>query len=77
MILLVFEGKEREPKLFKAIEALGLFKQGRLIYSFCSDIQTLYKRVKKLEGGIEGTAIVWCSFFRKRGGTIPMTLFTR
>lgn len=56
MILLVFEGKEREPKLFKAIEALGLFKQGRLIYSFCSDIQTLYKRVKKLEGGIEGTA---------------------
>ena len=56
MILLVFEGKEREPELFKAIEALGLFKQGRLIYSFCSDIQSLYKRVKELEGGVEGTA---------------------
>ena len=56
MILLVFEGKEREPELFEAIKDLGLFKKGRLICSFCSDIQSLYKRVKELEGGVEGTA---------------------
>jgi hypothetical protein len=56
MILLVFEGKKREPELFTAIERLGLFKPGRIICSFCSDIQSLYKRVKELEGGVEGTA---------------------
>ena len=56
MILLVFEGEGREPKLFKAIEDLGLFNQGGLICSFCSDIQNLYNRVKKLEGGVEGAA---------------------
>ena len=56
MILLVFEGKKREPELFAAIERLGLFKPGRIICSFCSDIQSLYKRVKELEGGVEGAA---------------------
>lgn len=56
MILLVFEGEKREPELFAAIERLGLFKPGRIICSFCSDIQSLYKRVKELEGGVEGTA---------------------
>ena len=56
MILLVFEGKKREPELFTAIERLGLFEPGRIICSFCSDIQSLYKRVKELEGGGEGTA---------------------
>ena len=56
MILLVFEGKKREPELFAAIERLGLFKPGHIICSFCSDIQNLYERVKKLEGGVEGAA---------------------
>lgn len=56
MILLVFEGEKREPELFAAIERLGLFKPGRIICSFCSDIQSLYKRVKELEGGVEGVA---------------------
>ena len=56
MILLVFEGKKREPELFTAIEQLGLFKPGSIICSFCSDIQSLYKRVKELEDGAEGTA---------------------
>ena len=56
MILLVFEGEGREPKLFKAIEDLGLFNQGGLICSFCSDIQSLYNRVKELEGGVKGAA---------------------
>nr|WP_315124020.1 hypothetical protein [uncultured Porphyromonas sp.] len=55
MILLVFEGKKREPKLFTAIERLGLFKPGCIIYSFCRDIQSLYKEVKRLEGGADGT----------------------
>lgn len=55
MILLVFEGKKREPKLFTAIEQLGLFKPGSIICSFCSDIQSLCKRVKELEDGAEGT----------------------
>lgn len=56
MILLVFEGEGREPKLFKAIGDLGLFNQGGLICSFCSDIQSLYNRVKELEGGVKGAA---------------------
>lgn len=56
MILLVFEGKKREPELFTAIEQLGLFKPGSIICSFCSDIQSLYKRVKEIENGAEGTA---------------------
>ena len=55
MILLVFEGKKREPELFRALERLGLFKPGRTVCSFCSDIQSLYKRVKELEKGAEGT----------------------
>ena len=40
MILLVFEGKKREPELFTAIEQLGLF-------TFCSDIQSLYSFSKE------------------------------
>ena len=58
MILLVFEGQKREPKLFDMIKDLGIFPGNHIVCSFCSDIQSLYKRVKKKEKGMAGTADV-------------------
>lgn len=58
MILLVFEGQKRELKLFDMIKDLGMFRENHIVCSFCSDIQSLYKRVKMIEDGIAGTADV-------------------
>ena len=46
MILFVFEGKEREPAIFKTIEYLFFKdKMDRIICSYCNNIYGLYKQM--------------------------------
>ena len=58
MILFVFEGQKREPKLFKAIEESFHFGKERIICSYGSDIQSLYNKAKVLDAPeLEGRAL--------------------
>lgn len=51
MILFVFEGEEREPRIFKTIKRL-FFGDGEIIIcSFGNNIYELYRQLQKLEGG--------------------------
>ena len=49
MILFIFEGKKREPNLFKAIECLFFNGRQHIVCSFGNNIYELYKRLKELD----------------------------
>lgn len=50
MILFVFEGKEREPKIFKTLEYL-FFKKGQtIVCSFNNNIYELYRQLSEMDG---------------------------
>lgn len=49
MILFVFEGAEREPKIFKTLERL-FFGEERIVCSFGNNIYELYRQLKEFDG---------------------------
>ena len=50
MILFVFEGEEREPRIFKTIKRL-FFGEGEIIVcSFGNNIYELYRQMQEFEG---------------------------
>lgn len=50
MILFVFEGAEREPRIFKTLERLFFGEGERIIRSFGNSIYELYRQLKDLDG---------------------------
>lgn len=51
MILFVFEGKRREPNIFKTLEYLYFPKGQTIVCSFGNNIYELYRRLSKLGDG--------------------------
>lgn len=45
MKLFIFEGKKREPRIFKTIQWLYFTENDQLIFSFCNNIHNLYKEL--------------------------------
>lgn len=61
MILFVFEGAEREPRIFKTIKRL-FFGEGEIIIcSFGNNIYELYRQLQELDGDGERIAVL-CGF---------------
>ena len=50
MILFVFEGKRREPDIFKTLEFLFFPKGQTIVCSFGNSIYELYRKLEKLDG---------------------------
>ena len=50
MILFVFEGAEREPKIFKTLERLFFGDRERIVCSFGNNIYELYRQLKAFDG---------------------------
>ena len=50
MILFVFEGAEREPKIFKTLERLFFGAGERIVCSFGNNIYELYRQLTELDG---------------------------
>ena len=50
MILFVFEGAEREPRIFKTLERLFFGKEERLVCSFGNNIYELYRQLREFDG---------------------------
>ena len=50
MILFVFEGKRREPDIFKTLEFLFFQKEQSIICSFGNNIYELYRQMQELDG---------------------------
>lgn len=51
MILFVFEGKRREPDIFRTLEYLFFPKGQTIVCSFENNIYELYRQLKALDGG--------------------------
>lgn len=51
MILFVFEGKRREPDIFRTLEYLYFPKNQAIVCSFGNNIYELYRQLKALDGG--------------------------
>ena len=51
MILFVFEGKRREPDIFRTLEYLFFPKGQTIVCSFGNNIYELYRQLKALDGG--------------------------
>lgn len=67
MILFVFEGAEREPKIFKTLERLFFGEGGRIVCSFGNNIYELYRQLKEFEG--DGDVV---SILRERDSQLPL-----
>ena len=50
MILFVFEGKKREPDIFKTLEFLFFPKEQNIVYSFGNNLYELYRQLQELDG---------------------------
>ncbi len=50
MILFVFEGAEREPRIFKTMERLFFGQGERIVCSFGNNIYELYRQMQELDG---------------------------
>lgn len=50
MILFVFEGAEREPRIFKTLERLFFGKGERIVCSFGNNIYELYQQMQEYDG---------------------------
>ncbi|MBQ7750019.1 MAG: hypothetical protein IJR77_02210 [Bacteroidales bacterium] len=50
MILFVFEGVEREPRVFRTLERLFFGQGERIICSFGNNIYELYRQIQEFEG---------------------------
>ena len=59
MILFVFEGAEREPRIFKTLERLFFGKEEGLVCSFGNNIYELYRQLKEFDGEGDIVSILW------------------
>ena len=66
MILFVFEGGEREPKIFKTLERLFFGGGDRIVCSFGNNIYELYRQLEEFEG--DGDLV---SILRENGANLP------
>lgn len=66
MILFVFEGAEREPRIFKTLERLFFGKEERLVCSFRNNIYELYRQLREFEG--DGDIV---SILRENNAQLP------
>ena len=66
MILFVFEGAEREPRIFKTLERLFFGKEERLVCSFGNNIYELYRQLRDFDG--EGDIV---SILRENNAQLP------
>lgn len=66
MILFVFEGAEREPRIFKTLERLFFGKEERLVCSFGNNIYELYRQLREFDG--EGDIV---SILRENKAQLP------
>lgn len=66
MILFVFEGVEREPRIFKTLERLFFGDGERLVYSFGNNIYELYRQLKAFDG--DGDIV---SILRENNAQLP------
>jgi len=66
MILFVFEGAEREPRIFKTLERLFFGKEERLVCSFGNNIYELYRQLREFDG--EGDIV---SILRENNAQLP------
>lgn len=67
MILFVFEGAEREPKIFKSLERLFFGKGERIVCSFGNNIYEVYRQLKELGG--DGDIV---SILRENNAQLPL-----
>lgn len=66
MILFVFEGAEREPKIFKTLERLFFGVRERIVRSFGNNIYELYRQLTELDG--DGDIV---SILRENNAQLP------
>ena len=66
MILFVFEGAEREPKIFKTLERLFFGAGERIVCSFGNNIYELYRQLREYDG--DGDIV---SILRENGAQLP------
>lgn len=66
MILFIFEGAEREPRVFKTLERLFFGKEERLVCSFGNNIYELYRQLRAFDG--EGDIV---SILRENNAQLP------
>ena len=66
MILFVFEGAEREPRLFRTLERLFFGQGERIVCSFGNNIYELYRQLKAFDG--DGDIV---SILRENGAQLP------
>lgn len=66
MILFVFEGAEREPRVFKTLERLFFGKGERFVCSFGNNIYELYRQLKAFDG--DGDIV---SILRENNAQLP------
>lgn len=66
MILFIFEGAEREPRIFKTLERLFFGKEERLVCSFGNNIYELYRQLRAFDG--EGDIV---SILRENNAQLP------
>ena len=71
MILFVFEGKKREPEIFKTLEYLYFPKGQTIVCSFGNNIYELYRQLETLHGA--GDIV---SLLRERNAGNPDTPFS-
>jgi hypothetical protein len=69
MILFVFEGAEREPKIFKTLERLFFGDVERIVCSFGNNIYELYRQLKAFDG--DGDIV---SILRENGAQLPSSV---
>ena len=50
MILFVFEGAEREPRVFRTLERLFFGQGERIVCSFGNNIYELYRQLQEFDG---------------------------
>jgi len=50
MILFVFEGKRREPDIFRTLEYLFFPKEQTIVYSYGNNLYELYRQIQELDG---------------------------
>lgn len=67
MILFVFEGAEREPRIFRTLERLFFGHGERIVCSFRNNIYDLYRQLKELDG--DGDII---SILRENKADLPL-----
>ena len=72
MILFVFEGEKREPRLLKDIESCFDLGKQRIVCSYRNQIQSLYSKVEELSvAGIESGAVDLVALLKERNKNHP------